>query len=348
MARRIQGGEESDWETVGINLLDLVMSGAGRMVAPVAGYPGVKLVGRSIREALYDAETQLEALRALDARLRPDIVFTLLDLTVEAEAMGLGVDFHERRPPGLQNQRLPKLERFYELGPPDPEKSGRMPVFLRVAEDLPGIDGRLRGAFITGPFTLLAQLLGAEELLDRVRLGDTLVEPLGFATEVVGGYAAALAQRVDLVTIVDPASVALEAPQYDALYRPFVSGLAAIIRSSGAISVLHICGDSAHLLEILSMAGVEGIALDAKVDLAREAARVPLSLVLMGNIDPGRVLRRGTVEDVRWEVRRLLRHTGGMRNLILSTGCDVSYDTPVANLEAMVEEARAWRRRTVP
>ncbi|MDI6831052.1 MAG: uroporphyrinogen decarboxylase family protein [Actinomycetota bacterium] len=331
-----------------MNLLDLVMSRSGRMVAPLAGYPGVRLSGRSVHEALHDAEAQVEAVRALEERLRPDIVFTLLDLTVEAEAMGLGVDFHPRQPPSLQDQKLPRLERFYELGPPDPEKAARMPVFLRAAEAMADGEGRITGTFVTGPFTLLAQLLGAEELLDRVRLGDGLVKPLSFATEVVGGYAAALAHRADLVMIVDPASSALREREYDGIYRPFVSGLAAIIRSSGAISMMHICGDSAHLLETLSLTGVEGVALDAKVDLVREAGRVPYNLVLMGNIDPRRVLWRGTEEDVRWEVRRLLRHTAGMRNFILSTGCDVPYDTPLANLEAMVREARAWRRRSAP
>ncbi len=341
------GEEQGNQELAGMNLLDLVMSSSGRMVAPMAGYPGVRLTGRSVREALHDACGQVEAVRALQARLHPDVVFTLLDLTVEAEAMGLGVDFYDRRPPRLQDQKLPRLERFYELGPPDPERAGRMPVFLQAAEDLAEGDGRALGSFVTGPFTLLAQLLGTEELIGRVRLGEDLAEPLAFATEIVGGYAAALAQRVDLVMIVDPASNAMNAQVYHDLYRPFLSGLAAIIRSSGAISMAHVCGDSTHLLETISLVGVEGIALDSRVDLAREAPRVPPNLVLMGNIDPKRVLRRGTEEDVRWEVRRLLRHTGGLRNFILSSGCDVSYDTPITNLEAMVEEARAWRRRSV-
>ncbi len=330
-----------------MNLLDLVMSSVNRMVAPIAGYPGVRISGHSVKEALHHAGVQAEALRALESRLRPDISFTLLDLTVEAEAMGLGVHFHDRQPPNLLDQKLPRLERFYELGPPDPERAGRMPVFLQVAEGLAESRGRATGAFVTAPFTLLAQLLGTEELIDRVRLGDDLAEPLAFATETVGGYAAALAQRVDLVMIVDPVSSALKAQEYHHLYRPFMSGLAAIIRASGALSVAHVCGDSAHLLETISLAGVDGISLDSRVDLAREAARVPSNLVLMGNIDPKRVLRRGTVEDVRWEVKRLLRQTGRMRNFILSTGCDVAYDTPIANLEAMAQEARAWRRRSL-
>ena len=329
-----------------MNLLDMAMSRNSRIVAPLAGYPGVKLIGRSVREALSDPGVQLEVLRALEERLQPDIVFTLLDLTVEAESMGLGVGFFEKQPPSLVEQKLPKLERFYELGIPDPESATRMPVFLEVAEGLAADESRLCGAFVTGPFTLLAQLLGTEGLLERVKLGDPLTEPLGFATSVVGEYAAALAARVDIVVVVDPAAEALKAHEFASLCRPYISGLAGIIRSSGAICLVHICGDVSHLLEELALTGAEGICLDSKINLPREVDKIPVNLVLVGNIDPKRIIQRGTVEDVRWEVRRLLRHMDGVRNFILSTGCDVPADAPMRNLEAMMEEARNWRPRS--
>lgn len=328
-----------------MNLLDRVVSQNERMVAPMAGYPGVRLMGRSVREALNDPALQLQALENLEERLRPDIVFTLLDLTVEAESMGLGVDFSERMPPSLAEQRLPKLERFYELGLPDPEKTARMPVFLEVAEGLGKGEGRLSAAYVTGSFTLLAQLMGTQELMDGVKLGDTLTEPLGFTTSVIGEYAAALAARVDLVVVVDPMAEALQVEEYGLLYRPYMDGLAGIIRSSGAICLLHICGDVTHLLKELALTGVESICFDSRVNLPREIERVPANIVVFGNIDPKRIIQRGTTEDVRWEVRRLLRHMHGVRNFVLSTGCDVAAEVPVRNLEAMMDEARNWRPR---
>jgi uroporphyrinogen decarboxylase len=326
-----------------MNFLDRVLSQSSRLVAPLAGYPGVRLAGYSVREALCDAGVQLEALRALEDRLQPDILFTLLDLTVEAEAMGLGVDFYEKLPPSLAEQKLPKLERFYELGLPDPEKAARMPVFLAVAEGLSTREGRISGAYVTGPSTLLAQLLGTEELLDLVKLGGDLTEPLAFTTSVVGEYAAALAARVDMVVVVDPAAEAMRAEEYGSLYRPYMSGLVGIIRSSGALCLLHVCGDVTHLLEELTLTGAEGICLDSRVNLQREITKIPSNVVILGNIDPKRVMQRGTPEDVRWEVRRLLRRMNKARNFVLSTGCDVPIDTPMRNLEAMMEEARAWR-----
>jgi uroporphyrinogen decarboxylase len=183
-------------------------------------------------------------------------------------------------------------------------------------------------------------------LLDSVKLGDLLTEPLGFATSVVGEYAAALAARVDIIVVVDPTAEALKAAEYGLLCRPYLSGLAGIIRSSGAICLVHICGDMTHLLDELALTGVEGICLDSKVNLAGEIERIPSNIVVLGNIDPKRVIQRGTPEDVRWEVRRLLRHMHKVRNFVLSTGCDVPVEAPVRNLEAMMEEARSWKPRS--
>jgi uroporphyrinogen decarboxylase len=328
-----------------MNLYDRVASYGGRMAAPLAGYPGVRLIGKSVRDALSDPKVQLGALKALKKNLQPDIVFTLLDLTVEAEALGLGVEFFEKKPPILVEERLPALERFYELGAPDPEHAARMPCFLRVAEGLAEDETRMCGAFVTGPFSLLAQLLGTEELLGRVKAGESLSDPVGYTTSVVGEYAAALAARVDMVVVVDPAAEALRSSEYRSLCRPYMSGLAGIIRASGAICLLHICGDVSHLLEEMALTGVEGVSLDSRVNLPREAERLPPNLVILGNIDPKRVIQRGTAEDVRWEVRRLLRHMNKFRNFILSTGCDVPADVPLNNLEAMMEEARSWKPR---
>src|SRR4030042_428453 len=119
-----------------MSLYDRVLSYGGKMAAPLAGYPGVKLINRSVRNALNDPAIQLEALKALEKKLLPDIVFTLLDLTVEAEALGLRVDYFEKKPPSLAAQVLYDPQEILQLDIPDPEQTARMPQFLRVAEGL--------------------------------------------------------------------------------------------------------------------------------------------------------------------------------------------------------------------
>jgi uroporphyrinogen decarboxylase len=328
------------------NLYDRVLSSSGRMAAPLAGYPGVRLIGRSVKDALNHPSVQLEALRALEDKLKPDIVFTLLDLTVEADALGLGVRFFDKKPPSLGAKAVYDLESLYELDIPDPTRSARMPAFLSVAEELAHGEGRLCGAFVTGPLTLLAQLLGMEELIELIKMEAPLGDPLGFTLSVVGEYAAALASRVDLVIIVDPASIALGPSEYNSFCQPYIGGLAGIIRSSGAECLLYVYGDISHLMSEIALSGVGGIMLDSRVDLPREIEKLPSNMVAFGNIDPGRVLQYGTSEDVRREVRRLLRHMDTWRNFVLSTGGNVPTDVPLRNLEAMMDEVRRWMPRS--
>jgi len=327
------------------NFFDWVMSRGDRAVAPLVGYPGVRAIGSSVHRALHDAGVQVEALVALRERLKPDMIFTLLDLTVEAEALGLQVEFSEKSPPRLADQELPKLERFMELGVPDPESSARMPVFLKVVEELKGHGRTLVGACVTGPLTLLAQLVRGLDFLKRSKTGGRLKDALGFTTSVVGAYAAALASQADVLLVVDPAAEMLDAEKFRVIYQPFVKALFGIIRSQGAAGLLHVCGDTTPLVDEMGVCGAEGILFDSAVNLPQVAERLPQNVVVMGNVDPKRVIRRGTPDDVRWEVRRLLRYMRDVRNFVVSTGCDVPADAPMRNLEAMMEEARSWKPR---
>ena len=60
--------------------------------------------------------------------------------------------------------------------------------------------------------------------------------------------------------------------------------------------------------------------------------------VLLGNIDPVRVLRHGTPEEVYAAVADCHRQAGD--RFIVSAGCEVVRDTPLENLRAMRRYAR--------
>jgi uroporphyrinogen decarboxylase len=104
--------------------------------------------------------------------------------------------------------------------------------------------------------------------------------------------------------------------------------------------VYHVCGDTTHLLESFGKLGAHGLSLDADIDLAAAAERVPRDCVLMGNIDPVRVMREGTPESVREAVLRLREEMAPHSNFILSTGCDLPQDVPFENIDAFMAAGR--------
>jgi uroporphyrinogen-III decarboxylase len=66
--------------------------------------------------------------------------------------------------------------------------------------------------------------------------------------------------------------------------------------------------------------------------------KMGLEQVLLGNIDPVRVLKDGTPESVYEAVGECHRQAGD--RFIVGAGCEVPRETPPANLRAMVRYAR--------
>ena len=87
--------------------------------------------------------------------------------------------------------------------------------------------------------------------------------------------------------------------------------------------------------------GSQLLAVDYKVDRAAAKAATRGSTALIGTVDPSGVLARGTPDDVRAAAQRGPGPSwpaGG--GFILAPGCALPYDTPEANMRALVETAQ--------
>ena len=75
--------------------------------------------------------------------------------------------------------------------------------------------------------------------------------------------------------------------------------------------------------------GVDGISLDSKevgIDMVEIAKMLTKDVLIIGNINPTGAMLIGKPEDVRKEVKSLMKMMDPYVNFVLSTGCDpVSY-----------------------
>jgi len=62
--------------------------------------------------------------------------------------------------------------------------------------------------------------------------------------------------------------------------------------------------------------------------------------VLIGNVDPVGVMLNGSADEVANAVRKLLDEMSDVENFMLSTGCDLPYETPHENIDAFMSEGR--------
>jgi uroporphyrinogen-III decarboxylase len=107
----------------------------------------------------------------------------------------------------------------------------------------------------------------------------------------------------------------------------------------GVLSRLHICGNTRRLLKGMGELGCDIVDLDFLSPMGEGRAAMGSEQVLLGNIDPVRVLRNGTPEEVTEAVAACHRQTAP--RFIVGPGCETPRDTPHDNFRALVAYAKA-------
>lgn len=330
-----------------MRLIDHVRSAAPRrLVAPLMGAPGARLTHSTLRQNLFNADLHARSLAALYERFQPDALFCMMDLSVEAGALGLPVHYPIDDSPTVTEHPVRSGADLAQFRVLDPLYDARVQMYLDVLRRMRSLPC-LRGAYVIGPFTLAGLMMGAEALalatVDDPVLVDAAME---LAETLITRYATALAESgADLLAVLEPTAVLLS----PAAFRRFVlPGIRRIFAASTAIPILHVCGDTTRLVPAMCETGAQGLSLDAPVHFAALAARMPPDVVLIGNLDPVRVMLDPDPANVIAATTRFLMETALFPNILVSTGCDLPIDTPLANIAAMMSTVRELAHAMAP
>jgi len=123
-----------------------------RLVAPLVGFPGLNMTGCTIKLAQQNHGEHFKVLRALAEAFEPDILFPLMDLAVEANALGRFTVF-----PQAESATVPKapfsleeLDRASQINIAlDTRLMGYVETMKLMCIALP--ESILKGAYVTGP-----------------------------------------------------------------------------------------------------------------------------------------------------------------------------------------------------
>lgn len=198
---------------------------------------------------------------------------------------------------------------------------------------------------MSAPFSGAGGVIEAERLLKSTRSqADDLHGLLKLVTEVSKGMIDSFAQIPSVIFhLSDPyGSGSLISPKiYESFCLPYTQELVNHIHSYERAVTLHICGDTSRQWELIAETGADIFSVDQAMDLGQVKETVGDKMVILGNLDPINLLAKGTPEEVDSAVKAAQELAGDSpRGLIVGPGCDVLYDTPVENLQAMVEAAR--------
>jgi len=306
-------------------------------VAPLVGFPGRKLTNSTVRENLHDENTQLRTLLAIEKEFQPDIVFNFMDLSVEAEAVGLKVDFPEDDTPNVIEHPVhseKELEELENLDFNEIFESSRMKMFANLTKNFKKYSYSELCAYVIGPISFAGLLMSVTDLMLAVISEPRFVmRVLDLATHIVIEYAKRLTSAgANYIAILEPTAMMLSPKQFSDVVRPRITE---ITKEIDVPAILHICGDTSHLFEEFSkLDSMYGLSLDSDVNL-RDAYEKTRKVVI-GNINPVMV-SNSSKQQVINEIYALTEKMAGVSDFILSTGCDLPPETPLENIAAFRE-----------
>jgi MtaA/CmuA family methyltransferase len=298
--------------------------------------------GVSYRKYVTDHETLAQAQHRTARTFGFDHVSVISDPAREAHDLGARIEWFEHQPPAIVESEalLAAKERLGALKLPDP-RAGRMGdrvAGVRRLRELAGAELCVEG-WVEGPCAMAADLRGLNSLLvDLHDDADYVRELFAFCVAMEIGFAEAqLEAGADYIGVGDAAASLVGPRYYRELVLPFEEELVAGIHARGGRVRLHICGNTRKIAAGMGSLGAAIVDLDSLTPLELARAEMPSGQVLAGNIDPVRVLRDGTPEQIQAALAECHRQAGA--RWIVAAGCEVPPGTPAENVRAMAAYA---------
>lgn len=316
---------------------------------PILANHAARVLGIPIGTYNRDAAALAKAHVAAFRRYGHDALFVFTTTSTLAEAMGTKMRFLDEDAPQIERPLLEDWSSMGRIHLPDPTRDGRLPVYLEATERLVAELGTetLVTTVLAAPFTTAAALRPVELFVkDLYRNKAQVHELLEVSLQAALRFLDEIIKRKGLPVVVEPiGSGALVSPRtFKEFVAPYLKRMSDHIHGYGLPAVLHICGNTRPSWAGMAESGFDLWSLDAPIDLAEAVERFGKSACLIGNVSTTTLLK-GSREDVDREARvaceKALGNPGGF---VLGSGCEIPFETPPENLDALIDAARKYGR----
>ncbi len=302
-------------------------------------------VGQYNRNGKLMGEAHVAAFR----RYGNDIITIFSTTSTLAEAMGTTMKFFDEDAPQIDVFPLEDRFDFSKITMPDPEKDGRLPVYLEALEHcVAEVGGEVVVSVVLGgPFTTAAALRPLDVMSrDLYKNKAQVHELLELTTEANIRFIDAILKRGGLPFIVEPiGSGSLVSPKhFTEFVAPYLKRIADHLHAAGApLAGLHICGKTKPNWQAMLDADFDLWSLDA-VNLAEAKEAAGHRVVLVGNVVPANLLNN-TPEQIDAEAKAICEGAlDSPAGFVLGSGCEVPINTPPENIDALIMAARKYGR----
>lgn len=309
-------------------------------VMPITMMFASRQIGTKYGRYALDHKVLVEAQVATAERFGFDHVSAITE-TREAPDCGASIRLFEDQPYAIEevNARLSEKAALREIACPDPFQAEHMRDRIEAIAQLKDQVGREKviEGWVEGPCGASADLRGINTLmLDFYDDPAFILRLFEFVLHLGINFGRAQIQAgADLIGIGDPAASLVGPRIYEEFIWPFQKKLVDGLHAAGARVRLHICGDTSRILEGMAALECEIVDIDSRVPMSTARAKMGPSQVLLGGIDPVRILQNSAPSDVRAAVADCHQRAGP--RFIIGAGCEVPPDTPRDNLLALVQ-----------
>ena len=306
---------------------------------PILSFPGIQLTGHTVDEMVRSGHLQAVCMEAIARKFNTAAAFSLMDLSVEAEAFGSPIHYSGDEVPTVTAALIHDEEEAEALQIPDvgAGRTGECVSGIREVSSL--ITDRPVLAGIIGPYSLAGRLLDMTEIMILCYEEPEMVETvLDKATEFLVKYAQAFKDAgANGIAIAEPAAGLLSPGLIEVFSTPYVKRICEAVEDDSFMVLYHNCGNVIPLLENIKEIGAGGYSFGNAVDLEETLKVIPEDNIVIGNIDPAGIIRNGTPEQIRKETLSLMERCCKYPNFVIAIGCDIPPMTPLENIEAFFQ-----------
>ncbi|MFO0753996.1 MAG: uroporphyrinogen decarboxylase family protein [Thermodesulfovibrionales bacterium] len=266
-----------------------------------------------------------------------------------AEACGCSVTYPPDKCPWITDRAI--------KGPADVDRMG-IPDFMAHAATRTIIEATalLREAvgnevmvagYMSGPLTFALQLVAYNDFIIKTRKDPPFTEALVHkAAQVATAFARALKDAGAEMLVVCEHDLQLLSPELGEKY--LLPGLPEIC-SVFEHTILHTCGRvAAHHVQladaVCALPHLDFISFSCDISIPKMIEIYGNRMGICGNIDHIHLLPSGTPEEVQESCRAAIDEGMKARAFFLSPGCELTIDTPPANVKAFVRSAELYGR----
>lgn len=315
---------------------------------PILTFPAVQFLYVTVRELVADSNLMAMGMRLIADKYDMPAALGYMDLSVEAEAFGAHTVYGADEVPTIigrliADEEAAKAIKIPKIG------AGRTGVnidTIKKAKML--IMDRPVFSQCTGPFSLAGRLMNVNDIMLHCYETPEMVHTvLRKVTDFLIEYVTELKKAgADGVVMAEPLAGLLSPGLMSEFSSKYVREIVDAVQDKHFLVIYHNCGSAvSHLMKEILDTGCFAFHFGDSVAMIKMLETVPRNYLVMGNISPAQVFNGNSTEHVRLETLKLLRTCGRYNNFVLSSGCDISPNVDLDNVDAFFKASEGFYYR---